>query len=246
MSCLGAQASFIDLQMGGGFVHADKSWDRSLYAFCSDGFAVVMSGTRFRFKRRSKPSTVVQCPNDMYCTQATRASPAICPAPDHQCLASEQVCSAPPLRPRTSSLLPASARAAAQASPASPSAASSSSHCSLTPSSVGLPAQPGVAAAPCMPRCICPSVCVHDGALKESSVYVLGPQELTVSTRDAASIPPYAVGPALITVGSMMIANIVKVCPSSVISHHAHLRTTDLGCVWLPAIPCMHNAQFEQ
>jgi adenine/guanine/hypoxanthine permease len=27
-----------------------------------------------------------------------------------------------------------------------------------------------------------------------------------------ASIPPYAVGPALITVGAMMVGNIVKVC----------------------------------
>jgi AGZA family xanthine/uracil permease-like MFS transporter len=39
-----SMASFIDLQMGGGFVQPDKSWDRSLYAFCSDGFAVVISG----------------------------------------------------------------------------------------------------------------------------------------------------------------------------------------------------------
>jgi hypothetical protein len=39
------QASFIDLQMGGGFVQPDKSWDRSLFAFCSDGFAVVISGS---------------------------------------------------------------------------------------------------------------------------------------------------------------------------------------------------------
>lgn len=38
------QASFIDLRMGGGFVKPDKSWDRSLYAFCSDGFAVMISG----------------------------------------------------------------------------------------------------------------------------------------------------------------------------------------------------------
>jgi xanthine/uracil/vitamin C permease (AzgA family) len=30
-----------------------------------------------------------------------------------------------------------------------------------------------------------------------------------------ASIPPYAVGPALITVGAMMVGNIVKVCPAA-------------------------------
>lgn len=41
-----------------------------------------------------------------------------------------------------------------------------------------------------------------------------------------ASIPPYAVGPALITVGAMMVGNIVKVCLAAM---DLGFRTMGLG-----------------